>query len=96
MKKFWIVKFDKYFKDSLKYLGVDNYFINTITDSENQPNDYIKMSKYNCFYISYDSNDRKFGWDRIENYSFFRNNKYEYCGTINLRKEKLKKLQNYK
>ena len=39
-----------------------------------------------------DEKYNKFGWDELENYNYFIRNDYKYCGIINIRKNKLNKL----
>lgn len=90
MKKYWKVRAED-FKQSLEKIGVNSNYINILIDPVNDPMKYLKNSKY--IYISYNSHSHcSFGWEKIENVDFYINNNYEFAGTINLRKQKLDKL----
>lgn len=95
MKKFWKVRADNSFKKNLESIDVNEYYINVLTNKYNEPLEYVKNSDSKYIFVCYDSNDisdNKFGWGQIEDYNFFINNDFIFCGTINNRKEKLKKL----
>lgn len=94
MKKYWKVRVDSYFKKSLKNLGVDDEYIEILTDKYNSPMEYVREHNSKYIFICYDSDeksDNKFGWEEIENADYMEKN-YDFCGIINIRKDKLKKL----
>lgn len=95
MKKFWKIRVDNFFKESLVFLGVDDEYINILMDNSCAIMEYVYEHPSDYIYISYNSNDisyNKFGWDEIEHYDNYIKEKYEFCGIVNLRKDKLKKL----
>lgn len=94
MKKFWKVRADNFFKTNLESLSVDNKYINVLTDPSNSPLEYVNITNSKYIIVCYDSDEKynKFGWDELENYNYFIRNDYKYCGIINIRKNKLNKL----
>ena len=66
--------------------------INDIIDyfgPNDDPIKYLKISNKIIF-----GNDKfgRFGWGELEDYDWYIKVGYKYCGEINLRKEKLKKI----
>lgn len=95
MKRFWKVKVDNFFKKSLISLGVGDEYINILMDNSCAIMEYVNEHPSEYIYISYDSNDisnNKFGWDEIEHFDNYIENGYTFCGIVNMRKDKLKKL----
>lgn len=94
MKKFWIIDIGKNstisdIKEILKILKFDD--INEIIDGffcyVDEPIIYlIEKNK-----IIFSDNNGRFGWGELEDFDWYMES-YEYCGKINIRNEKLKKL----
>ena len=94
MKKFWKVRVDANYKKTLQSLGITDWYIDILTDKNYEPMEYIKAENSKYIFISYNSKYRdsnKFCWERIDNYEYMMKN-YTFCGTINVRKDKLKKI----
>lgn len=95
MKKFWKVRADNSFKANLESIGVNKEYINILMDNSCAIMIYINEHPSKYIYVSYNSNDmsyNKFCWDEIEHYDNYIKENFEFCGIVNQRKEKLKKL----
>lgn len=95
MKKFWQVRVDNFFKENLKKIDVNDYYINVLTNKYNEPLEYIEKSGSKYIFVCYDSDDisdNKFCWGELKDYDYFITHDFIFCGIISNRKEKLKRL----
>jgi hypothetical protein len=95
MKKFWKINFNSDTKQSLEFLSVDKDYILIVMD---KTSDIMKCKNddgHKYFFICHNDegyNHHMWGWGEENDEKWFYRNDYFYCGEVNLRKEKLKKL----
>lgn len=95
MRKFWVINIGKnpsisQIKEILKILKFDD--INRIIDyffCDKNCDPVVYLTEENKIIFSY--NNGKFGWGELKDFDWYMES-YEYCGKINIRNEKLKKL----
>jgi len=105
MKKFWVINIGKNPSESdirqlLKKLDlndIDNIISDFFYDYDYEPIIYLTKSDKIIFCMSIERvdcvyNSEYFGWGELDEYNWFINNDYKFCGNISLRKEKLKKI----
>jgi hypothetical protein len=97
MKKFWTVRTNSDLKSSLLFLKIPDNYRKIILENDSEVMNHIKNDNVDYIIITYNDEVNHistgfFGWDIMENYDHFPNYNYIFCGTVNLRKEKLKKL----
>ncbi len=89
MRKYWRIRNDADIEQCLHKLNVDKDYIKIILEEDSNPMLYLNQTpKPDYIYIIYRS-DWGWGWD--EEYSMSPG--YQFCGEINMRKEKLKRLE---
>ena len=101
MKKFWKVKV-RDLKESLEFLENDKKLqIKADLCLFFEFDNFVVRILYNCFldpkivdyiYICYNANNTLWYWETYDKYQELINEKFVYCGVINLRKEKLEKI----
>lgn len=96
MKKFWKIKNDKYVNEKLKYINVGTDFIASLNSGQSELSFYIDSEKnIKHFYVSFNEDslyDQKWGWGEENDYEWYTSNSYQYAGEVNLRKDKLLKI----
>ena len=102
MKKFWIINIGKNpSKSDIIYILTKINFVNIngivhdffLSDGSNLgPIAYLKTSNKIIFSEGYNNDETQFGWGELKHYDWFIEHEYKYLGEINLRKEKLKKV----
>lgn len=96
MKKFWKIRNNSDIKLCMEYLHVEPNYIEILLEETSDFMKYLnKDPKPKCVYISVDDNERTysvFGWFEDKDLSYMLSINYKYCGEINFRIEKLKKL----
>ena len=95
MKKCWRIQNNTFadIKDSLYKLKVEEEYINIILEDDSDPMRYLNQNpKPRYFYISYNGDNKHWGWFEEEYFNSKWLKTYEFCGEINMRKEKLKKI----
>jgi hypothetical protein len=87
--KYWIIRTTENMLECLKFLGIHEDYIPIML---NNSLDYLiaKEKKYICLCYKYE--DRDFYWLEFKYRFTLKKNDYKYGGEINLRREKLKKL----
>ena len=97
MKKFWKIRIDSDIRKSLEFLSVNKDYICIMVDKTSDLMKYKEEGgKY--FLICYDDlepylNYQGWGWGEESDFSWFSRRNFFYCGEVNLRKEKLKKIE---
>ena len=98
MKKCWKIRNDADIKRCLFKLNVNEYYINIILEEDSDPMCYLnQIPKPNYIYIAHEPDYRgsglEWGWFEEEYFNDpIVQKKYKFCGEINMRKEKLEKL----
>jgi hypothetical protein len=106
MKKFWKVPTNNDFKECLKFLKVDIEFISILLDKRLEPHKYLSEKTNNFIIICFDNTENMgrnvflnswiyWGWGKSNDFDWFIARNYEYCGVVSLRKDKLKKINEY-
>ena len=92
MRKYWKIKLDVDIFKSLKYIGAsDNYIEYVIKDNPYIDDHIRKGGKF--IFVCTNEFDEFYGWSKRNN-SWVLDNRYTYCGYVNLRKEKLNNIKN--
>jgi len=98
MKKFWRINFNSDIKQSLEFLSVDKNYIDIVIDKTSDIMKCKNEEGHKYFFICYNDEDSPnlyynlWGWGEQIDEKWFRSREYFYCGEVNLRKEKIKKL----
>ena len=98
MKKYWRIQNTSDIKQCLQKLNVDSNYIEILLEDDSDFMRYLNDNpKY--VYITYKDSDHKyyqgniFGWIEEEFIDYYsKKEDWQFCGEINMRKEKLKKL----
>ena len=86
--KFWKIYNNSDIRLCLKKINMPNNYSNIILDDFS---DMIKQLKEVGYaYVLYNSKEKRWGWS--EDAEYLERNSYKNCGDINLRKEKILKL----
>ena len=104
MKKVWRLRNDADIEQCLYKLNADSDYIKILLEDDSDPICYLNQNPKPIYiYISYEYDDHMlqymqgklynhWGWFEEEYFDDSMMQEYEFCGEINLRKEKLKKL----
>lgn len=97
MKKYWKIRTNSDLKTSLKILKVPDNYIKILLEDDSNVMNHINDENPEYILITYNEGlntieTEYFGWDKIDNEYWIECYGYKFSGTINLRKEKLKKL----
>ena len=102
MKNCWRIRNDADIEQCLHKLNVDSNYIKILLEEDSDPIRYLNQIPTPTFiYICYENNIDKYtnnvynhwGWFEEEYFNNETLTKYKYCGEINLREKKLKKLE---
>lgn len=101
MKKFWKIRIDNNLRQKMEYLKVSKNYIEILLDDYSEFMDYVNypdefkfvIISLNGIHHKYSHNyDYNWSWGGEGDYNWYIEKGYKYCGEINLRKYKLKKL----
>jgi len=101
MKRFWKILNNFDIENCMRYLDVKSNYIEILLEEDSVFMRYLEkrpMYVYICQsdddhnYFENSNDFGGFGWGEESHFDFFISENYEFCGTIDLRKEKLKKL----
>lgn len=103
MRKFWKILNNSDIENSMRYLHVNSDYIKVLLEEDSEFMKYlnknnpkyvhISQSDTNGYKLNYNlDNFEGFGWGQEDDIDFFISYNYEFCGIIDFRKEKLKKL----
>lgn len=96
MKKFWKAKYinNSDFRLILKKLGFNTTLINIYAEENSYVYLYLKTNNYILLSIDDSESSYDHGWNELNDFDWYINNGYKYCGMIHTRKEKLEKINN--
>lgn len=86
--KFWKIYNNSDIRLCFKKINMSNNYANIILDDSSYMMKQLKEIGY--AYVLYNSKERRWGWS--EDAEYLENNSYKNCGAINLRKDKILKL----
>jgi len=87
MGKIWKIPNNKDIRLALEYLKIEKSYINILLEEDSDFDKYLKEGNDYVLIIF----DGTFGWVEYEYFSEYKN-KHKYCGIVDFRKNKLKKL----